>query len=98
MTLPSPPDWSRSPELLCLRSSCGLLVCSSSHMKKTVRGRRKDSGAGPLESIFSDILRTAWPMTTILETPRLLFRDFEASDAEAAFEIYGDAVVMEFIG
>jgi RimJ/RimL family protein N-acetyltransferase len=37
-------------------------------------------------------------MTTILETPRLLFREFEVSDAEAAFAMYGDAAVMEFIG
>jgi [ribosomal protein S5]-alanine N-acetyltransferase len=37
-------------------------------------------------------------MTTILETPRLVFREYDATDAEAAFEIYGDPVVMEFIG
>jgi RimJ/RimL family protein N-acetyltransferase len=37
-------------------------------------------------------------MTNVLETPRLLFREYEVTDAEAAFEIYGDPVVMEFIG
>src|SRR5881394_1708178 len=37
-------------------------------------------------------------MTNIFETARLFAREYELSDAEAAFEIYGDAVVMEFIG
>jgi [ribosomal protein S5]-alanine N-acetyltransferase len=37
-------------------------------------------------------------MTNVFETARLIAREYEISDAEAAFEIYGDAVVMEFIG
>lgn len=32
------------------------------------------------------------------ETARLVAREYELSDAEAAFEIYGDPEVMEFIG
>jgi RimJ/RimL family protein N-acetyltransferase len=43
-------------------------------------------------------MRSPAQMTSVLETPRLLFRPYEVSDAEAAFEIYGDPVVMEFIG
>lgn len=37
-------------------------------------------------------------MTNVFETARLLAREYEVSDAVAAFEIYGDPVVMEFIG
>jgi ribosomal-protein-alanine N-acetyltransferase len=37
-------------------------------------------------------------MTNVFETARLLAREYELSDAEAAFEMYGDPVVMEFIG
>jgi [ribosomal protein S5]-alanine N-acetyltransferase len=37
-------------------------------------------------------------VTSVFETARLLARAYELSDAEAAFEIYGDPVVMEFIG
>ena len=37
-------------------------------------------------------------MGNVFETPRLLAREYELSDAEAAFEMYGDPVVMEFIG
>jgi ribosomal-protein-alanine N-acetyltransferase len=43
-------------------------------------------------------MASAADLPKILETPRLLFREFDESDAEAAFEIYGDAAVMEFIG
>ena len=37
-------------------------------------------------------------MTFVFETERLLGRQYELADAEAAFEIYSDPVVMEFIG
>jgi RimJ/RimL family protein N-acetyltransferase len=37
-------------------------------------------------------------MTTIFETERLIAREYEETDAEAAFEIYGDPIVMHFIG
>jgi [ribosomal protein S5]-alanine N-acetyltransferase len=37
-------------------------------------------------------------MIPVFETARLLAREYEASDASDAFEIYGDAAVMEFIG
>ncbi|HVU04434.1 MAG TPA: GNAT family N-acetyltransferase [Polyangiaceae bacterium] len=37
-------------------------------------------------------------MGNVFETTRLVAREYELSDAEAAFEIYGDPVVMEFIG
>lgn len=37
-------------------------------------------------------------VTPIFETERLLAREYDVSDAAAAFEIYGDAMVMEFIG
>src|SRR4051794_22367536 len=37
-------------------------------------------------------------MTPIFETPRLWGREYAEDDAEAAFEIYGDPEVMEFIG
>jgi RimJ/RimL family protein N-acetyltransferase len=37
-------------------------------------------------------------MTNVFETARLLAREYEVSDADAAFEIYRDPVVMEFIG
>jgi hypothetical protein len=62
-------------------------------MKKTVRGRRKDSG-GPLESIFSDILRTACPLTTILETPRLLFRRLGATFRGRTARYYGQELEL----
>jgi RimJ/RimL family protein N-acetyltransferase len=37
-------------------------------------------------------------MVPVFETARLIAREYELSDAEASFEIYGDAAVMEFIG
>jgi len=37
-------------------------------------------------------------MTNAFETSRLVAREYELSDADAAFEIYSDPVVMEFIG
>jgi ribosomal-protein-alanine N-acetyltransferase len=37
-------------------------------------------------------------MTKVFETPRLIAREYDPEDAEAAFEIYSDPVVMEFIG
>jgi ribosomal-protein-alanine N-acetyltransferase len=37
-------------------------------------------------------------VTHVFGTERLFAREYELSDAEAAFEIYGDPVVMEFIG
>jgi ribosomal-protein-alanine N-acetyltransferase len=37
-------------------------------------------------------------MANVFETARLIAREYELSDAVAAFEIYGDPAVMEFIG
>lgn len=37
-------------------------------------------------------------VTNVFETARLVGREYELTDAEAAFEIYGAAQVMAFIG
>ena len=37
-------------------------------------------------------------MRNVFETARLIGREYELADAEAAFEIYGDPQVMAFIG
>lgn len=37
-------------------------------------------------------------MANVFETARLIAREYELSDADAAFEIYGDPAVMQFIG
>ncbi len=35
-------------------------------------------------------------MRTTIETPRLILRPFESGDVEAAFEWFGDSIVMRF--